>query len=55
MLSTISGLQIQMYKPDILVTMNFDAYGSIGDYARGEEISELGRKLMAEAIDKYEE
>ena len=54
MLSTISGLQIQMYKPDILVTMNFDAYGSIGDYARGEEISELGRKLMAEAIDKYE-
>ena len=54
MLSTISGLQIQMYKPDVLVTMNFDAYGSIGDYARGEEISELGRKLMSDALDKYE-
>ena len=52
MLRTISGLQIQMYKPDVLVTMNFDAYGSIADYARGEEISELGRKLMADALDK---
>ena len=54
MLSTISGLQIKMYKPDVLVTMNFDAYGSIGDYARGEEISDLGRKLMSEALDRYE-
>ena len=52
MLRTISGLQIQMYKPDVLVKMNFDAYGSIADYARGEEISELGRKLMADALDK---
>ncbi|MGM9740109.1 MAG: patatin-like phospholipase family protein [Candidatus Cryptobacteroides sp.] len=40
--------------PDVLVTMNFDAYGSIGDYARGEEISDLGRKLMSEALDRYE-
>ena len=54
MLRTISGLQIQMYKPDILVTMSFDAYGSIADYARGEEISELGRRLMSDALDKYE-
>ena len=54
MLRTISGLQIEMYKPDILVTMSFDAYGSISDYARGEEISELGRQLMSEALDKYE-
>ena len=52
MLRSISGLQIQMYKPDVLVTMNFDTYGSIADYARGEEISELGRKLMADALDK---
>lgn len=54
MLSTISGLQIKMYNPDVLVTMNFDAYGSIRDYARGEEISDLGRKLMSEALDRYE-
>ncbi|MGN0191472.1 MAG: patatin-like phospholipase family protein [Candidatus Cryptobacteroides sp.] len=54
MLRTISGLQIQMYKPDVLVTMSFDSYGSISDYARGEEISDLGRKLMSEALDKYE-
>ena len=49
-----SGLQIQMYKPDILVTMSFDAYCSIADYARGEEISEIGRRLMSDALDKYE-
>ena len=54
MLRTISGLQIQMYKPDVLVKMSFDAYGSISDYARGEEISELGRKLMSEALDRLE-
>lgn len=54
MLRTISGLQIQMYKPDILVTMSFDAYGEIADYARGVEISEIGRRLMSEALDKYE-
>ena len=54
MLRTISGLQIQMYKPDVLATMNFDSYGAIADYARGEEISELGRSLMSEALDKYE-
>ena len=34
--------------------MPFDAYGDLADYAKAEEISELGRKLMAEALDRYE-
>ena len=44
----------EIYPPDILVRMPFDAFGSIADYARAEEICEAGRKLMKEALDKYE-
>lgn len=54
MLRTISSLQVQLYKPDVLVNMNFDTYQDIADYAKGEEIAEKGRALMAEALDKYE-
>ncbi len=54
MLRTIANLQLQMYKPDILVKMSFDSYSTITDYAKGEEIAEKGRALMAEALDKYE-
>lgn len=43
------------YPPDILVRMPFDAYGEIADYAKAAEISELGRRLMAEALDEYEQ
>ncbi len=42
------------YRPEILVKMPFDAYGEIGDYARAREISEAGRTLMKEALDRYE-
>ncbi len=44
----------EIYKPDILVKMPFDAYDEIGDYARAREISEAGRELMREALDRYE-
>ncbi len=54
MLRTIASLQLQMYKPDILVKMSFDSYSTITDYAKGEEIAEKGRALMAEALDHYE-
>ncbi len=47
-------LMTEIYPPDILVRMPFDAFGSIADYARAEEICEAGRKLMKEALDKYE-
>ncbi len=42
------------YKPEILAKMPFDAYGDISDYANAREISEAGRELMREALDKYE-
>ncbi len=43
------------YKPEVLVKMPFDAYGDISDYAKAREISEAGRELMREALDKYED
>ena len=47
-------LSLALYKPDILVKMPFDAYGEISDYAKAREISEVGRNLMEEAIERYE-
>lgn len=46
---------INMYPPDILVNMPFDAYGDISDYARADEIAETGRILMKTALDRYED
>ena len=51
---TISKQAIQLYKPDVLVNMNFDTYGAIPDYAKGEEIAPKGRELMSAALDEYE-
>ncbi len=42
------------YRPEVLVKMPFDAYGDISDYAKARQISEAGRELMREALDKYE-
>lgn len=47
-------LSLALYKPDVLVKMPFDAYGEIADYAKAQEISEMGRQLMTEALDRYE-
>lgn len=44
----------ERFRPEILVKMPFDAYGEIGDYAKAREISEAGRRLMKEALDRYE-
>ena len=49
-----SELSIALHRPDIVVKMPFDAYGEIADYAKAQEISEIGRQLMREALDKYE-
>lgn len=46
---------INMYPPDVLVNMPFDAYGDISDYARADEIAETGRILMKTALDRYED
>lgn len=51
---TIARLETEMYRPDILVKMPLDSYGSIPDYAKAPEISDKGRELMARALDEYE-
>ena len=50
----ISKTAARMHNPDILVKMPFDAYDNIGDYARAREISERGRELTREALNRYE-
>ena len=47
-------LMLQLYKPDVLIQMPFDRYGEISDYSRAREISELGRILTRDALDRYE-
>ncbi len=49
-----SRLMVELCNPDILVQMPFDAYGDISDYALAKEITEKGRELMSNALDKYE-
>lgn len=53
---TIAKLETQMCPPDVLVTLSMDSYDSLSilDYTKGEEISDLGAKLMSEALDRYE-
>lgn len=50
----LAKVAAERYRPEILVKMPFDSYGEIGDYAKAREISEAGRRLMKEAIDRYE-
>lgn len=47
----ITELTLQLYKPDVLVKMPFDSYGDISDYAKAREISDIGRKLMDDALE----
>lgn len=51
---TIARQSVLLYKPDVVVNMNFDTYGAIPDYAKGEEIAAKGRELMSAALDEYE-
>ncbi len=44
----------EKHRPEVLAKMPFDAFDEISDYARAEEISEMGRQLMSEALDRYE-
>lgn len=50
----LARMAAEIHKPDILVKMPFDAYDEIADYARARDISEAGRELMKEALDRFE-
>lgn len=47
-------LSLKITPPDILVSMPFDEYGAIPDYAKAREISQKGRELMRAALDEYD-
>lgn len=49
-----SRMSIERDRPDILASMPFDSFGVISDYAKAREISEMGRQLMRDALDRYE-
>ncbi len=51
---TIARMGIELTKPDILVDLPFDTYHGVYGYSHAEEIAEVGRSLMAEALDRYE-
>ncbi len=51
---TIARLQVELYKPDILVNLPFDSYHGVYGYSHAEEIVEKGRALMSAALDSYE-
>ena len=51
---TIARLQIDLYKPDILVNLPFDSYHGVYGYSHAGEIVEKGRTLMSAALDSYE-
>ena len=51
---TIARMGIELTKPDILVDLPFDTYHGVYGYSHAKEIAEVGRSLMAEALDRYE-
>ena len=51
---TIARQSIDLYPPDILISMPFDAYSGVYGYSHAKEIAEEGRRLTAEALDRYE-
>ncbi len=55
MIHNNARLMKELYPCDVMVNMPFDAFGEISDYAKAEQISELGRNLMAEALNQYEQ
>ncbi len=51
---TLARVNTENYPPDILVTLPYDSYHGVYGYSRAAEIAALGRRLMAEALDRYE-
>ncbi len=51
---TIARLQVDLYRPDILVNLPFDSYHGVYGYSHAEEIVQEGRALMSAALDRYE-
>lgn len=51
---SIARQGIELCPPDILVSLPFDSFHGVYGYSHAKEIADIGRKLMAEALDQYE-
>ena len=51
---TIARMGIALCPPDILIDLPFDSYHGVYGYSHAPEIVEVGRRLTAEALDRYE-
>ena len=50
----LARMGIELTPPDILVDLPFDTYHGVYGYSHAQEIAQIGRSLMAEALDRYE-
>ena len=50
----LSRMGIDLTPPDILVDLPFDTYHGVYGYSHAQEIAQIGRNLMAEALNRYE-
>lgn len=53
MIQRISALMVRIYKPDILVSIPGDTYGTL-EFHKAQQIMEMGRRSMRKAIEEYE-
>lgn len=53
MIQRISALMVQIYKPDIMVSIPGDSYGTL-EFYKAAQIINLGAERMREAIEKFE-
>ena len=51
---TLAKMAEDLCTPDILVDLPYDSYHGVYGYSHAREIAGTGRKLMAEALDRYE-
>ena len=51
---TIAQMGIALCPPDILVDLPFDSYHGVYGYSHAKKIAETGRRLMSQALDRYE-
>ena len=51
---SLARMALEKTPPDILVSLPYDSYHGVYGYTHAKEIIELGRKLMADALDQYE-
>ena len=52
---SLSRFAIELTPPDVLASLPYDSYHGVYGYSHAQEIAALGRQLMADALDQYEQ